>query len=140
MTITVSRLLAAVAQVSTASLTSVAQVEGYLCVENGAIYFDNEANGALPDDVDDWERYLEIPSYDDLDLGIGLRYRFIEHHGQEWAAELTELLQGAGSLQQFDQQLQAHALGPAWQHYQQTQSVRALQEWAAELELKLRRG
>jgi hypothetical protein len=67
------------------SASDLGESQAWLDRRTGQIYTHSDLlgdkdNDELPDDIDDDERYLEIPDRRDLDLGTRLVFAFVREH------------------------------------------------------------
>ena len=103
--------------------------------ETGAIFTGSETAGIsdeLPDDIDDPEKYLPIPSRRDLDLGRPLVMQFAADRLEERYDEIADIFRRKGGYRRFKDFLHRIGALDAWYAYENEATEKALREWCAE--------
>lgn len=86
----------------------------------------------LPDDIDDDDRYVEIPSQRDLDLGQRLVLRFVDERFSGHYDEVRAIFRRKGAYSRFKDLLDHHGMLEEWYEYERAAVRSALLEWACE--------
>ena len=126
-----NELLDAIEYVSSVITTDAA---AYVSRETGQVYFvgtDLEPEDALPDDIDAADRYVAIPSKQDLDLGRPVALRFAEAHLPEHYGTIFAAFSHAGAYSKFKDLLERHGQLAAWYDFESKAQRKALSDWCA---------
>ena len=86
----------------------------------------------LPDDIDDDERYVEVPDKRELDLGKPLVMRFAGEFLPEQVGEIAAMFRRKGAYSRFRSFLERRGKLNAWYEYENAAVRVALTEWARE--------
>lgn len=84
----------------------------------------------LPDDVDDEERYLPVPTKKELDLGRNDALAFTEQHAPQLLERAEYIFSTAGAFDRFKHLMREHDLLDAWYAYQGQRPWEELEAWA----------
>ena len=106
--------------------------EAYLCVATGVIHYHSELGDdeePLPDDIDDAEKYLEIPHKNDLDLGKRLVLRFADEVMPDALADVDEIFRRRGAYARFKNLLEHRGVLQQWYEYEEKSRKEALRQW-----------
>lgn len=117
--------------------------EAYLCVETGAIYYrsdfaDFDEEEALPDDIDDGQKYIAIPHKNDLDLGKRLALRFADEFLPEAVDDVYDAFRGRGAYGRFKSLLERHGKLQQWYEYEEKSHKEALRQWCEESGIEIK--
>ena len=107
--------------------------EALLSVETGQVHWlggDLEETEALPDDIEDGERYVQVPDQHSLDLGRPLVDRFVRKHLPAHAETVSAMFRRKGAWREFKFFLQREELISAWHEFENAAIRQALREWA----------
>jgi len=110
------------------------QNSAILSRETGEIYYVSEIGDSdeLPDDVDDAEKYIEIPHKNELDLGKALVLEFASEHLPEDLQEVDRIFNRKGAYARFKQLLEDKDMLDQWYEYENRRQDSALREWCTE--------
>jgi deoxyribodipyrimidine photolyase-like uncharacterized protein len=90
------------------------------------------------DDEDlDWDKCVEIPHKNDLDLGQQLVFEFVETHLPDKYHQVEHIFQRSGAYRQFKDLLESKGLLETWYEFENQREQEALKEWCEENEMEL---
>ena len=85
----------------------------------------------LPDDIDEAEKYIELPSPRDLDLGRRLVMDFAAERLASRYDEIADIFSRKGAYRRFKAFLERVGALESWYEYEAQAKERALREWCA---------
>ena len=85
-----------------------------------------------PDDLDDQEKYLPLPTKRDLDLGKRLVLKFARERLPEDLDDVRDIFSRSGAYARFKDFLHRRGALDDWRDYENAAEERALREWCAE--------
>ena len=97
------------------------ELHAYLCRESGKIYWHSEfsdlkeVNDELPEDIEDEDKYIQLPSKRELDLGVPLVMDFVRQFLPRDFDDVSDMF-----LRRALEQ---------WYDFEQKATERALREW-----------
>lgn len=105
--------------------------EGYICKESGRTYFysefgDNEED--LPDDIND-EKYLAIPSKNELNLGSNLAFIFVQEFLPTEYENVRSIFNRKGAYARFKFLLERVGKIENWYEFEEEHTKQRLREW-----------
>jgi hypothetical protein len=104
----------------------------YISMDTGAIYWVSEL-GSLeeepPDDLEESDRYIEIPHKNDLDLGRDLALRFAEKELPDSYARVQDFFRHRGAYARFKDLLAAAGCLDKWYAFEAECTEQALKDW-----------
>ena len=109
--------------------------QAFLCRQTGKIFWCSELSDfdeledELPDDIEDGEKYLEIPDKRELDLGKPLALDFACRVLPKDFDEVQRLFGQRGAYASFKQLLARKGVLDQWYDFEQKATERALREW-----------
>lgn len=110
--------------------------QAFLCRRTGKIYWhsefsdlDGEFNDVLPDDVDDEEKYIEIPDKRELGLGKPLALDFAREFLPDDLDEVRYMFSKRGAYRKFRTLLIRTNALDHWYDFESKTTERALREW-----------
>jgi hypothetical protein len=106
----------------------------YVRKDTGEILYgaDDMNEEEVPDDIDDEEKYLAIPSKRDLGLGRSLVFDFVEQFLPDDLDQVHRYFSRRGAYGNFKDLLaQRHAI-EQWHKFENEAAQRALREWCSE--------
>jgi hypothetical protein len=106
--------------------------EAYLCIETGVIHYQSDfgdPNDALPEDIEDSDKYVAIPHKQDLDLGRRLVLRFAEEQLPEALDDVYEIFRRKGAYSRFKDLLERRSRLQQWYEYEENRKKEALRQW-----------
>jgi hypothetical protein len=121
--------------VESVSLGHLDENSGWLCKESGRIYLHfanyDEAE-ELPDDIDDTEKYIQIPNKRDLDLGKPLVLAFASEFLPEDFHKVRQIFSRPGAYSRFNDLLDYRGKRQQWFDYRDKAEIAAVRAWCAE--------
>lgn len=106
--------------------------QAYLCKETGKIYWHTDIGDnfeELPDDIDDAEKYIQIPDRRELDLGKPLVLDFAREFLRDDFDEVREIFSHRGAYAAFKRLLLRRRALDRWYDFSAEAQRRALREW-----------
>jgi len=99
--------------------------------ETGEIYYISEFGDSdeLPDDVEDPDKYIEIPHKNELDLGESLVLQFVSEHISEEMGRVEKIFRKKGAYSRFKTLLEQKGLLDQWHDYENRRTSQVLREW-----------
>jgi hypothetical protein len=125
------------------SVTAGYENRAILCRKTGKIYTHSdfpdfeEFNDELPDDVDDEEKYLDIPDRYELDLGKPLVMDFARDVLPSDFEEIRDIFRRRGAYQRFKALLTRRNALDRWYEYESRVTDEALRGWCSLNEIEL---
>jgi hypothetical protein len=125
------------------SVTGAYEHRAILCRRTGKIYTRSdfpdfeEFNDELPDDVDDEEKYIDIPDRRELDLGKPLVMDFARDVLPSDFAEIRDIFTRRGAYHRFKALLARRNALDRWYEYESRATDKALREWCSLNEIEL---
>ncbi len=122
-------LVEAVEFVSSGMLT---EHRAYVSIDTGAIYWVSDAGDLdddAPEDIDESDLYIAVPSRSELRLGRSVALRFAEEQLPDEFHTVRRFFQGRGAYGRFKDLLAAHGQLDAWYAFEAQCTERALLEW-----------
>ena len=107
---------------------------GYLCRETGKIYWDSEfadfpEQEQLPDDLDDEDKNVPIPSKRELNLGKPLVLDFAREVMPDDFEEICRIFSRRGAYRNFRALLTRRKVLDRWYEYEANTTREALHDW-----------
>jgi len=107
----------------------------WICLGTGKIYWRSFATGLddedLPEDIDDSDRYIAVPSQHDLDLGHRLALTFAEQELPDVYDMVTGFFRRRGAYGRFKSLLQTRGRLASWHEFEDRETDKALLAWCA---------
>ena len=103
--------------------------------ETGEVFWRSDWDSELseePEDIDDDEKYFELPSPRDLDLGSRLVMRFAADRLNDRYDEVAAIFSRKGAYRRFKDFLIRVGALESWYAYEHEAKEKALREWCAE--------
>jgi Uncharacterised protein family (UPF0158) len=107
----------------------------YLGRESGKIYWHSEfsdleeVNDELPEDIEDEDKYIQLPSKRELDLGVPLVMDFVRQFLPRDFDDVIDMFRRRGAYRRFRQLLTRRRALEQWYDFEQQATERALREW-----------
>ncbi|MBW2037659.1 MAG: hypothetical protein JRI41_09325 [Deltaproteobacteria bacterium] len=102
-----------------------------LCKDTGEIFYISEMGGI--DEVDDkdldWDKCVDIPHKNDLDLGQGLVFDFVEQHLPDGHQHVREIFRRRGAYGRFKVFLESKGLLQSWYDFENQRQEQVLRQW-----------
>ena len=107
----------------------------YLCRESGKIYWHSdfsdleELNDELPEDIEDEEKYVELPDKRELDLGNRLALDFARQVLPAEFDDVRDMFHRRGAYARFKHLLAQRRVLEQWYDFEEKATERTLREW-----------
>ena len=110
-----------------------------LCKETGEIFHISEMGDSddLPEDIEDSEKYIEIPHKNDLDLGKSLVIDFVSETCSELLGQANAIFRHKGAYSKFKTLLDSKGLLDDWYKYEDLRTKEKLRTWCVENDIQL---
>ena len=108
------------------------EAAAYVCCDTGRIYFvgtDLEPEEGSPEDLESSERYVLVPSKQDLDLSRRVALRFAEVHLPQQYERVRSIFSRSGAYARFKDLLDANGQLTAWFEFETAAQREALSAW-----------
>ncbi len=106
--------------------------QAFLCKQSGKLYWHSELCDdldILPDDIDDNEKFLQIPDKRELDLGKPLALDFTREFLPDDFDDVRQFFSGKGAYARFKDLLHRRGSLDQWYDFEAKAEERALREW-----------
>jgi hypothetical protein len=107
----------------------------WICLGTGKIYWRSSATGLddedLPEDIDDSDQYLAVPSQHDLGLGHRLALTFAAQELPDDYDMVTGFFRRRGAYSRFKNLLQTRGRLASWYEFENRETDEALLAWCA---------
>ena len=106
--------------------------QAFLCKQTGKIYWHSELSDdldELPDDIDDDEKYVQIPDKRELDLGKPLVFDFISRFLPDAIDEVQRIFSRKGAFARFKDLLVRRGTLDQWYSFESNAEETALRGW-----------
>jgi hypothetical protein len=112
--------------------------QAYLCKESGQIFYASESGdlNEVPEDIED-EKYIEIPTKRDLNLGKELVLDFVAEHVPDELQSVDAMFRRKGAYSRFKAFLEDRNLLQPWYDYESKAQAAALRRWCEDNEIEL---
>ena len=108
----------------------------YICRETGRIYWQSDEAGLgdddLPDDIEDDDRYVAVPSPHDLGLGRRLALAFVAGEMPDDYETVAGFFRHRGAYRRFKDLLEARGRIERWYEFENRATEEALRDWCTE--------
>ncbi|MEN3112004.1 hypothetical protein ACFONG_19380 [Uliginosibacterium paludis] len=107
----------------------------YVCRETGAVYCtseDESFESDLPPDLEISDRYVALPSKNDLDLGRSLALSFIEKAAPSDYEAVLGFFRKRGAYAKLKELLERKGLLNQWYEFERASIESALRQWCQE--------
>ncbi len=101
-----------------------------LCKETGRIFYTSELGDSdeLPEDIEDYEKYISIPHRKDLDLGKALVIEFTSKYLPNELDRVYSIFRSRGAYSRYKDLLEKEGLLDDWHKYEDDRQKKALKE------------
>ena len=109
----------------------------YLSIKTGETYFisdliDAEDEASLPEDLEESDEYILLPTKHDLDLGSRLVYSFAEEQMPNDYNKVRDIFSSSGAYGRFKSLLEYQDKLQAWYDYEEQVTRKEIIEWCKE--------
>ena len=110
-----------------------------LCKDTGQILYRSEMTDIdeIGDEDIDWEKWVEIPHRNDLDLGQRLVFEFVETRMPDECDRVEQIFRRRGAYGRLKDFLESKGLLDSWHDFENQREEQALRQWCEENEIKL---
>jgi hypothetical protein len=122
------------------SFSHIDENRAYVCRASGRIYVqsDNVPDmDELPEDIEDEEKYVQIPGQKELDLGRPLVMDFAREFLPDDVDQVRDIFRKRGAYGRFKSLVVQRGVLQQWYDYQAKAEEQALREWCADNEIEL---
>jgi len=111
----------------------------YFNKETGESYYVSELGDSdeLPDDIEESEKYVEIPHKNDLDLGAQLVYDFVEEYLPEEYHSVETIFMRSGAYSRYKALLDRKGLLDKWYEFENARETQTLKKWCKENDIDI---
>ena len=104
--------------------------QAYIDTESGAIYCSGEGvEEPLPDDIDENDKYLAIPTKRDLELGKPLALKFTALEMPDQIEDVYAMFRKRGAYAKFKHLLNTLELTEKWYVFEKSETQQAITDW-----------
>lgn len=117
-----------------ASFGQPGECKAYLCRVDGTFRYHSEYGDEepLPDDINDPEKYVQIPHKNELDLGKRLVLQFASEVLPDEQGKIHEMFRRSGAYAHFKDLLERRDALQEWYDYEDKAKREALRAWCAD--------
>jgi hypothetical protein len=110
-----------------------------LCKDTGRIFYSSEMGGIdeIGDEDLDWERCIDMPHKNDLDLGQRLVFEFVEKHLPHGYHHVRQIFGRRGAYGLFKDFLESKGLLRSWYDFEKQREEQVLRKWCEANEIEL---
>jgi hypothetical protein len=123
------------------SFGSFSEHQALVSVKTGAIYWfaggESMNDDELPDDIEMPDRYIEVPSKDELGLGSRLALGFAEEQLPHQLNRIVGFFRHPGAYRRFKDLLEFEGRLEKWYAYEAEATEKALRVWCVENDIQL---
>jgi hypothetical protein len=116
----------------------------FICKATGKVYcrFDpmisgDDVNEDLPDDLEDGDKYIQVPDKRELDLGSQLVFDFARTAMPADYDDIRDIFRRSGAYGRFRTLLARRGKIDEWHDFENKETRRALREWCAENDIEV---
>ena len=110
--------------------------QAFLCKNTGKFYYSSDfiddEEEELPEDVYDEDKYIALPSKQELDLGKSLVFKFIEKSLPADYDQVNSMFHKKGAYSRFKLFLEKKNMLDQWYQYEQEAQLQAIKDWCEE--------
>jgi hypothetical protein len=106
--------------------------QAFLCKQTGKLYWQSDSSDELdelPDDIDDGEKYVQIPDKRELDLGKPLVFDFVGQFLPDDFDEVQRIFRRRGAYARFKDLLARRDTLDQWYDFESKAEESALRRW-----------
>ena len=113
--------------------SQIVETVGFVCAKTGAIHIDgDEEEGTLPDDLYENSQYVQIPDKQELDLGVGLVFKFILENDSEIYDQVRSIFRSRGAYHRYKELLDSRQKLNQWYEFEASAIKHELTQWCNE--------
>jgi hypothetical protein len=106
--------------------------QAFLCKQTGKVYWHSEFSeelDELPEDIEDDEKYIQVPDKQELGLGKPLALDFADQFLPEDAGKVRSIFSRRGAYARFKDLLEERCVLDQWYEFERKAEEQALREW-----------
>lgn len=114
------------------STGSAGEHQAFLCRQSGKLYWHSEFTGEsdeLPDDIEDTDKYVQIPDKRELDLGKPLVLDFARQFLPDDVGDVQQIFRKRGAYARLKDLLQRRGALDHWYDFEANAEEKALRMW-----------
>lgn len=114
--------------------------EAWVCRTTGKVHMRSDMLDlpeAVPDDVEDEDKYVPVPGLKQLDLGQALVSDFVTEHMPDAEDEVRGFFRRSGAYRRFSHLVDDRGLTDRWHAFRDERTRAAMREWCADNGLTL---
>lgn len=122
------------------SFGEIGESQTFLNKETGEIiYYSEEFSDLeeLPDDIDDDQKYIELPHKKELDLGKRLALRFASSQIPDDYETIEDIFRKRGAFSRFKDFLDDKGILESWYEYEQQALREAVIDWCESVDIEI---
>lgn len=109
----------------------------YIDTVTGEIYYESDVvDEELPEDIDDNDKYILLPTKQELELGKPVALSFVNEIASELSNEVYSIFGSKGAYSRFKALLESKGLLEQWYLYEQEKTRAAIKAWCATNEIQ----
>jgi len=112
----------------------------FICKGTGKIFYISEfgdSDDDLPDDINDSDRYIQMPNKQDLDLGHDLVREFVRIYMPEKSQEVENIFRKKSAYSRFKGYLDSCNLLEKWYDFEELRTESELKKWCLENNIEI---
>ncbi|MBC2710411.1 MAG: hypothetical protein HGJ94_05250 [Desulfosarcina sp.] len=111
----------------------------YLNKETGEAFYVSEYGDSdeLPEDIEDNEKYIEVPHKNELDLGRNLVFDFVGSQLPDDFDRVQGIFRSRGAYRRYKVLLDSRGMLQAWYDFEQRATESALRKWCRDNGIQL---
>ncbi len=111
----------------------------YLCKQTGQVFYTSEMgdSDALPEDLDESDKYVAIPHKNNLNLGRTLVFEFVEEYLPAELDKVLAIFRKRGAYSRYKDLLERKGFLQKWYQYEEDRQKAGLRDWCAENNIEL---
>jgi hypothetical protein len=111
----------------------------YLCKETGQIFYTSEIGDSdeLPDDINDSDKYIEIPHKNELELGKRLVFEYVSKFLPDDLNRVDSIFSRSGAYSRFKDMLEEKGHLDRWHKFEDDRTKNALMQWCTDNDIEL---
>lgn len=109
--------------------------EAWVCRTTGKVYVKSEyvpEEEQIPEDVDEYDKYIPVPNSRKLDLGRDLVFRFVAAELPQQLDRVLDMFRRKGAYGRFSGLLDSLGARDKWHQFRDEQTKAAMRSWCEE--------
>ena len=106
----------------------------YLCLKTGAIHYDTDClDEEIPNDLHDEDKYIQIPSKREFDLGKSMALRFAGEKIPDDLDSVYSMFRKRGAYRRFKDLVERRDMLEEWYEFSASEVKKELMNWCEEI-------